>query len=141
MATTYTSTAIANNRAIPLNHVGLNVNKVSYNAGTNSFSASAGANVVLLMGVPNKTTIVDFVEYHTTGAGSCPTSFGVQGSGAALISAATQGTVNRMSVAAHYDVSVSDSAVAQYEIITATPVPGTDTRSFKCDVSVFYVAD
>lgn len=141
MAVTLTSTAIANNRAIPLLHAGVTTNRVSYNSSSTSISASAGATTVLLMGVPNKTTIVELIEYHTTGAATCPTSFGVQGAATALISGATQGTVNRMSVTAQYDVSVSDSAVAQYKILTCTPVPGTDTASFKVDVTVFYVAD
>lgn len=143
MALTYTSTAIANNRAIPLVHAGVNCNRVSFTSGALSYSASAGATTILLMGVPNKTSVVEFIEYHSTGAATCPTDFGFVGDVSALASAATQGVVNRLSIGTglNYDVSVSDSAVAQYKVLQCTPVPGTDTGSFKVTAEVFYIAD
>lgn len=140
-AVTYTSTAIANNRAIPKLHAGVTTNRVSYNSGTTSMTASAGANVVLLCRVPNKTTVIDLIEFHTTGAATCPTDFGFAGDVSALGSALTQAITNRANKGVPYDVSVSDSAVAQYKTLQCMPLPGTSTASFKVDVTVLYVAD
>lgn len=136
---TLTATAAAS-AVEPRNiHAGLQSVSVEYNSGSTAISDSA--TTVLMCKVPNGATIVDVIEYHTTGAATCPVDVGVQGALAAFNSAGTQGTANHASTGIPYKVSLSDDATNQFVYVTATPTAGTTTASFKCNLTVMYCMD
>jgi hypothetical protein len=140
MATLTASAALANVQ--PRNYVpGMITVPFTFNSGSTEISASA--TTILLCKIPNKATIVDYVEHHTTGAGTCPVDFGVTGSISALGTAQAQATVNRSNKAGGvpYKVSLSDSASNQFVYFTATATPGTGTASLKIQGSVTYTMD
>ncbi len=136
---TLTATAAASTVQPRNVHAGLNSVSVQYNSSATALSDSA--TTVLMCKVPNGATIVDVLEYHTTGAATCPTDLGIQGSLAAFNSAGTKATVNRASTGVPYKVSLSDDATNQFVYVTATPTHGTSTTSFKCNLSVVYAMD
>lgn len=111
----------------------------SYNA---TAALEASAQTILLHKIPNGATIVDFREHHTTGATSCPMDVGIDSSLSAFSSQGTQAVVNRLSVGANLNYTVSLSASAQaanYAILKATPVLASSTTSFKMSWSLSYV--
>lgn len=103
----------------------------------------ASAQTILLCKIPNRATIVDIIEHHTTGATSCPMDFGIDATLSAFSSQGTQGTVNRLTVGANlgYQVSLSDDAANNYAILKATPVLASSTTSFKLTYTVTYSLD
>ncbi len=113
----------------------------SFNAGSTEISASA--TTIFLCKIPNKATILDFVEHHTSGAGTCPVDYGIDGTLSAFASQVTQASVNRASVGANipYTVSLSDDATVNYSIFKATATPGTATASLKINFTVYYTMD
>ena len=112
---------------------------ISFNSGTTSVS---GASVIEMCNIPNKATILDIVQYHTTGAASCPVDIGMKGDTASTFaSAATQAAVSRATQGIPYRVSKSDDAANQFDTLTVTATPGTATASFKIDLTVLYTMD
>lgn len=113
----------------------------SFNSGSTEISASA--TTILLCKIPNRATIIDFREHHTSGAATCPVDYGIDGTLSAFASQVTQGTVNRLSVGANlnYQVSLSDDAAANYSVFKATATPGTGTASLKISYSITYTMD
>lgn len=113
----------------------------SFNSGATEISASA--TTILLCKIPNKATIIDIREHHTTGAATCPVDYGIDGSLSAFASQATQAAVNRLSVGANlnYQVSLSDDASVNYSVFKATATPGTGTASLKINYSITYTMD
>jgi hypothetical protein len=111
-----------------------------YNAAA---ALEASAQTIFLCKIPNKATVLDFVEHHTTGATSCPVDYGIDGTLSAFASQVTQGGVNRLSVGANvnYQVSLSDDAVANYAIFKATPTLASSTTSFKLRWTITYTMD
>lgn len=136
---TLTSTAAASGIPARSIHAGLQSVSVEFNASATAMSDSA--TTVLMCKIPNGATIIDVIEYHTSGAATCPTDIGVQGSLAAFNSAGTKATVNRASTGVPYKVSLSDDATNQFVYVTATPTHGTSTTSYKCNLSVVYCLD
>lgn len=113
----------------------------SFNSGATEISASA--TTIFLCKIPNKATILELIEHHTTGAATCPVDYGIDGTLSAFISQGTQATVNRLSVGANipYTVSLSDDAAVNYSILKATATPGTGTASLKIGFTVMYTMD
>jgi hypothetical protein len=135
---TLTSTLYAKDaRAI---HAGVISVSGSYNA---SAALEASAQTIFLCKIPNKASILDIIEHHTTGATSCPVDFGIDGTLSAFMSQQTQGTVARASVGANlpYTVSLSDDATANYATLKATPTLASSTTSFKLNFTVLYTMD
>jgi hypothetical protein len=108
-----------------------------------SSALEASAQTILLCKIPNKATILDIIEHHTTGATTCPVDIGIDGTLSAFASQATQGVVNRASVGANlpYTVSLSDDAVANFATLKATPTLASSTTSFKLNLTVMYTMD
>lgn len=123
-------------------HAGVNVQNFSWEAaGVTTTAATAYS--VLLAKIPNKSTVIDLVETHSGPSGSSPADFGVTGAISALASAATIGAVNRLSAVGgvNYDISLSDSAAAQYKYLVATVTPGTTTATAVIKGAITYVMD
>ena len=101
------------------------------------------AQTIFLCKIPNKATILDIIEHHTTGATSCPMDFGIDATLSAFVTQGTQGVVNRGSVGQNlpYTVSLSDDAANNFATLKATPSAATATTSFKCNWSVLYTMD
>lgn len=136
---TLTSTAAAS--GIPARHIhaGLQSKSVKFNAGATAMSDSA--TTVLMVKVPNKANVIDVIEYHTSGAATCPTDLGIGDDLSAFASGVTKGAVNRASTGVPYKVSLSDDATNQFVYVKATPTHGTSTTSFKCNLTVVYTMD
>lgn len=131
---TLTSTAMAHpaREAIP----GVNSVTVKYDSGTTEIEASA--TTILMCKVPNHSKVLDIIQYHTTGAATCPVDFGVDDDLDALATAATQGAVSRATAGVPFQVSLTDGAANQYSVVKATATPGTATAGVKIDLSVLY---
>lgn len=138
MATLTASSFLEAPRSLPSGNV---TRTGSYTTGAVAIEASA--QTIFLCKIPNHATIVDCFEHHTTGATSCPMDFGIDATLSAFVTQGTQGVINRRSVVANtpYTISLSDSAVAQYGILKATPVAPSATTSFKLNWSVTYTMD
>ena len=105
MATaTYTSTVYKNNPA-KFTHIG----NLAYSGQVAWSATSTVGDIAFLAKVPHGAQIVDFWEYHTTGAAAQGVKFGFAYSGIAaggggnascLIASGAQATMNRMSLAA-----------------------------------------
>jgi hypothetical protein len=135
---TLTSTVFASQPRI--NVSGVTSVSGSYNA---SAALEASAQTIFLCKIPNKATIIDVKEHHTTGATSCPVDYGIDATLSAFASQVTQGGSNWMSVGANlpYTVSLSDDAAANYAILKATPTLASSTTSFKLNFTVLYTMD
>lgn len=136
---TLTSTAAASGVAPRAVHAGVNSVSVNYNSGSTAISPSA--TTILMCKIPSKATILDFVQYHSTGAATCPMDVGVDTSLSALASAQTQGTAGRASLGVPYSVDASGTVTAGYQLVKATVTPGTATASVKVDLTVLYTMD
>ncbi len=106
-------------------------------------SLEASAQTILLAKIPNRATIIDIIEHHTTGATSCPMDVGIDATLSAFQTQGTQGVVNRLSVGANtnYLVSLSDDAANNYSILKATPTLASATTSFKLNFAISYTMD
>lgn len=111
-----------------------------YTAGA---ALEASAQTILLCKIPNRATIVDIIEHHTTGATSCPMDFGIDATLSAFSTQGTQGVINRLTVGANlgYQVSLSDDTTQNYAILKATPTLASSTTSFKLTYTVTYSMD
>jgi len=135
-----TLTATAMSRDARAVHAGVNCVTVNYNSGSTSIENSA--TTVLMCKIPNNAKIIDFVQQHSTGADTCPTDFGVDGDLDALATAATQATWSRATAGVPFQVSLSDSAAAQYSVIKATATPGSAETSLKINLAItYYMSD
>ena len=117
-------------------------------------ATSTVGDIAFLAKIPHGATIVDFIEYHTTGATAQALSFGL-GSGAAaggganlsvLVSSGAQATMNRFSFAntlgkAPQVVSVSDLDTQRYAILQAKVESGSTTTSLKVSFIINYRMD
>jgi hypothetical protein len=125
-------------------------------------AASNPADVGFLCKIPHGATIVDFYEYHSTGATTCNMSFGF-GSGVAagggaglsvLIQGGNQATMNRFNVSNWKGastpggnvfpptISVSDTDTQRYAILEALIAAGmTATTSTKVWFTIIYRMD
>lgn len=137
---TLTSTVFANFNARNLPSGVISVSG-SYNSGATEISASA--TTIFLCKIPNKATILDFIEHHTTGAASCPVDYGIDGTLSAFATALTQASISRATVGANlpYTVSLSDDAAVNYSIFKATATPGTATASVKIQFTILFTMD
>lgn len=138
MATLTATTYAKEPRSLPSGMISVSG---SFNSGATEISASA--TTILLCKIPNRATIVDFVEHHTTGAATCPVDYGIDSDLSAIATAVAQGTVNRLNKGANvgYQVSLSDDAAVNYSVLKATATPGTSTASLKINFTVQYSMD
>ena len=152
MATaTYTSSVFKNNTP-KFHHIGdLNVSgQVGWTA------ASTVADIGFLAKVPHGAKIIDFYEYHTTGATAQGLSFGFDrgiaagggGNLSCLISSGAQATMNRFTLAnspntgnAPIQISLSDTDPLRYAILQAKVESGTTTTSLFVNFSLTYRFD
>lgn len=106
--------------------------------------------------VPHGAKIVDFYEYHTSGATAQSISFGFDrgiaagggGNASCLIASGAQATMNRLSLAnsgqpgnAPNVISLSDLDPIRYAILTAKVESGTGTSSLFINSVVTYRRD
>jgi len=142
MATaTLTSTAAAS--GVPPRAVlaGLNSLSVQFDSGATSLS---GASTVYMAKIPSGATIVDVIQYHSSGAATCPMDIGISnatGSLSAFASQATQGTATHAEKGVPYDVDASQTVTAGYEILKCTTTAGTETANVKINLTVLYTMD
>lgn len=151
MATaTYTSTVFDNTPKF--SHIG-DVTVTGQVAWT---ATSTVGDIGFLAKIPTGAKIVDFAEYHTTGASSQALSFGFDrgiaaggaGNQSCLFSAGAQATMNRMSFAsspnpgnAPITISLSDLDPVRYAILTAKVESGTTTTSLFVNFTLTYRFD
>jgi len=139
MATaTFTASAFNNQPKTLFN----GVNSVTATVNTGATSVS-GASVVFFAKVPKGATILDVIETHSTGAGSCPVDIGYDGTTSAFMSQATEGAVNRASVAANIPLAIpaATTTITNYVKIIGTYTPGTATASLIARCTVLYTLD
>ena len=152
MATaTYTSSVFKNNQPKFLQTGLVNVSgQVSWSA------TSTVGDVAFLAKIPHGAQIVDFWEYHTTGASSQTLEVGFSkgvaagggGSASCLIAAGAQATMNRVSQAqspnagkAPLQISLSDLDPVRYTTLQAQVTGGTTTTSLFVNFSLTYRFD
>ena len=114
-------------------------------------ASSTIADIALLAKVPTSAKIVDFCEYHTTGATAQGLSFGfasgvAAGGGAnasVLISSGAQATRNNMAMSGIQPlmISVSDLDPQKYAILIAKVESGTTTTSLMINFRLTYRFD
>jgi hypothetical protein len=126
--------------------------------GINFPAASSVGDTVFACKVPHGATIVDFWEYHTTGATAQTIQWGLSkgvaaGGGGALsclTAAVAQAATNRFSFAAWKavagnvcppTVSVSDTDTVRYATLVGTVAAGSATTSLKVYFSLTYRMD
>lgn len=140
---TLTASAAASGRSPRAVHAGVNSITVRYNSGATTISPSA--TTIFLAKIPHGAVITEIVDYHTSGAATCPMDIGIEvgstNSLSAFATAATQGAVTRAALGVPYVVSCSNDAVTQYGIVKGTVTPGTATASVKINLTVFYTMD
>ncbi len=137
------ATLTATTYAQPPRNLPSGVISVSGSFASGATSIDASATTVFLCKIPNKATILDLFEHHTTGAATCPVDIGIDATLSAFVSGGAQAGVLRGSVGANlpYTVSLSDDAAANYSTLKATYTPGTATASLKVNFSVYYTMD
>jgi hypothetical protein len=114
-------------------------------------AASTVGDIAFLAKVPNNAKIVDFAEFHTTGASAQGLSFGFDrgiaagggGNASVLVASGAQGTVgNRMSMANFpITISLSDTDPLKYAILIAKVESGTTTTSLLVAFRLTYRMD
>jgi hypothetical protein len=125
---------------------------VQHVSGTISLGATAASvgDVFFLAKLPNGAKVVDFQEYHTTGATAFAISLGLarghsNGGIASLscyLASGAQATANRMSLGlSPSDVSLSASDPTGFGILSAKVESGTMTTSFQLHWSFSYRVD
>ena len=115
---------------------GVNSITIAYNSGSTEVENSATK--ILLARLPNHCKVLDIIEYHTTGAASCPISYGVGSDIDALATDLTQAVTNRATAPMPIQISLTDTSIPLYEVFHATATPGTATASLKLSVAVLY---
>jgi hypothetical protein len=152
MATaTYTCTVYKNNNGKYFQVGDLNVSgQVGWTA------TSTVGDIGFLAKIPHGAKIVDFYEYHTTGATAQALSFGFDkgiaagggGNLSCLISSGAQATMNRFTLAnsplagnAPLQISVSDTYPIRFATLQAKIESGTTTTSLFVNFSLTYRFD
>lgn len=155
MASTYTASTFKNNmpKANPTSGVMSVEGSVMWGA------TSVTNDVAFLCKIPHGAEIVDFWEYHTTGASTQVLSFGLSkgvvaggaGNNSCLVASGAQAAMNRFSFAnwkaatpgnlAPLLTSMSDLDTVKYATLTAILNSGTTTTSLKVYFSVQYRMD
>ena len=145
MATaTLTSTAAASGVPPRAVHAGLNSLSVQFDSGATSLS---GASTVYMAKIPSGATIVDVIQFHSSGAATCPMDIGMSTAGdtantlSALATQATQGSATHATRGVPYDVDASQTVTAGYEILKCTTTAGTETANVKINLTVLYTMD
>jgi hypothetical protein len=154
MATaTYTSTVFKHNAAKNI-HIGTQTVSGQLAWGATSTVGDVG----FLARVPHGAKIVDFIEYHTTGATAQALSFGFDrgvvaggaGNASVLLGSAAQATANRVGAGLFTDavggnaplqLSLSDTDPNRYAILTAKIESGTTTTSLFVNFILSYRMD
>src|SRR5229473_7230113 len=136
---TYTSTVYKNNQPKYI-HAGMGGQSGQITWGATSTVGDIG----FLCKIPHGAKIVDFGEFHTTGATAQGLSFGFDrgiaaggaGNSSCLVASGAQATMNRMSFAASARtgnapvlISLSDLDPVRYATLTAKVESGTTTTS------------
>lgn len=138
---TYTSTVFANQQPKAV-HVG----NQSVSGQFVWTAVSSIGDVCFLAKIPNRATIVELIEDHSTGSTAQGVSFGyvvnASATYSAFISAGAQAAVNRRSVVGlPTQISVSDDGVVNYAILTAKMDSGTGTTSLVVNFTLTYRMD
>ena len=120
-------------------HAGVNSITVSFNSGATAISPSA--TTVLMAKIPSKATILDIIQQHSSGAGTCPMDVGVDTDLDALTTAATTAVWSRATAGVPYRVDASGTVTAGFQYVKATVTPGTATASVKIDLTILYTMD
>ena len=134
---TLTATAAASTGVVRANN-GVNSLTVTYSGST---AISPSATTIYMAKIPNRATILDVLGIVSSGAATCPFYLGVDGDLSAFATGGTVATVLRATKGLPYDISLSDSAAAQYKYITLTATPGTLTTEVEAKVTVIYTMD
>ena len=150
-AATYTSTVYKNNTA-----KFLQIGNVTVSGQVAWTAASTVGDIGFLAKIPHGAKIVDFYEYHSTGATAQGLSFGFDkgvasgggGNLSCLVSAGAQATMNRLSLAnspnagnAPVQLSVSDTDPIRYCTLQAKVESGTTTTSLFVNFCLTYRFD
>lgn len=119
-------------------------------------ATSTVGDVGFLAKIPHGAKIVDFYEYHTTGASTQALSFGFDrgiaaggaGNLSCLLASGAQATMNRFSLATSpnagngpMQISLSDTDTVRYAILEAKLESGTTTTSLFVNFSLTYRFD
>jgi len=119
-------------------------------------ATSTVGDIGFLAKVPTGAQIVDFYEYHTTGASSQALSFGFDrgiaaggaGNASCLVGSGAQATMNRLSLAASPNagnapvaISLSDLDPVRYAVLQAKIESGTTTTSLFVNFCLTYRFD
>ena len=119
-------------------------------------ATSTVGDIGFLAKIPHGAKIVDFAEYHTTGATAQALSFGFDrgiaaggaGNASCLMASGAQATMNRLSFAtspntgnAPVSISLSDLDPVRYAILTAKIESGTTTTSLFVNFTLTYRFD
>lgn len=135
---TLTATAAAATGPVRNLHSGV-ISITSTYSGSTAISPSA--TTLYMAKIPNRATILDIQGIVSSGAATCPFTLGVNGDLSAFATGGTVATVLRATKGVPYDISLSDSAAAQYKYITCTVTPGTATTEVEAKVTITYTMD
>jgi hypothetical protein len=151
MATaTYTSTIYDNSPKFT--HIG----NVTVSGQVAWSATSTVADIGFLAKVPHGAQIVDFYEFHTTGATAQALSFGFDrgiaagggGNSSCLVASGAQATMNRLSLVASpnagnapVQISLSDLDPVRYAVLVAKIESGTTTTSLFVNFCLTYRFD
>lgn len=136
---TLTATAAASTGPVRNVHAGVNSITSTYSGST---EISPSATTILMAKIPNRATILDIQGIVSSGAATCPFYLGVSsGDLSTFATGGTVATVLRGTKNLPYDISLSDSAAAQYVYIKATVTPGTATSEVQMTVTTLYTMD
>jgi len=155
---TYTCTIAKNQVPKTVQEGDQSVSGFIMEAGGTNAGASTIGDILILCKIPHGARIVDFWEYHSTGASTQGLQFGLSkgvaaGGGAGLscfLASSAQNTMNRFSMTnwkavagtvGPPTVSVSDTDTSRYANLQAQIVSGTTTTSLKVWFNIIYRMD
>ncbi len=144
---TLTATLAASNRIPRAVHAGVNSISGSYNSSGSSLSDS-GSSIVLLCKLPTGATVLEAIEYHSSGATTSPLNIGIRDglttsmSVSVLFSSITQGAVNRAELQADgAGLLLSATDAEQFKYVVASRDGGSVTTSLKVNFTILYTMD
>jgi hypothetical protein len=144
---TLTASLAASQGVVRAVHAGVNSISGSYNSGASSLSAS-GSSIVLLCKLPTSATVLEVIEYHSSGATTSPLNIGIRDgattsmSVSVLFAAVTQGAVNRAELQADGPgLFLSATDAENFKYVIASRDGGSVTTSLKVNFTVLYTMD
>jgi hypothetical protein len=145
---TLTASLAASQGVVRAVHAGVNSISGSYNSGSSVLSAS-GQSIVLLCKIPTGATVLEVIEYHSSGADTSPLNIGIRDgvttsmSVSVLFSAVTQGAVNRAELQADGPglFLSAGTSTERFKYLIASRDGGSLTTSLKVNFTVLYTMD